>query len=97
MTILAGVLALVNGLRGIFGGSSVALGPDVGFSHENVCGIIVLIFGIVAIAGGINALRGRNLSLSLAGAIFGMISGGLIGFWLGLGALILFAFFGEDI
>ena len=94
---MAGVLALVNGLRGIFSETSIALGPDVGFSRADVCATIALIFGVVAIAGGMNALKGRHLSLSLAGAFLGMMGGGLIGFWLGLGALILFALSNEDL
>ena len=96
MTISAGILAMVNGLRGIFGESSIALGPDAGFSRSDVCGIMVLIFGIVAIAGGISALRCRYLSLSLAGAVLGMMGSGLIGFCLGLGALVMFAFSDQD-
>jgi len=97
LTISAGVLSLANGVTGIFGESSTTFGLDVGFSRTDLCGIILIAFGIVSIAGGMCALRGRYLFLSFAGAFLGMMGGGLIGFWLGLGALIVFAVFGEDI
>ena len=97
MTLAAGISALINGLRAIISNSPIALGPEASFTRYTACGIMVLLFGIVAVAGGISAIRGRNLSLALAGAFFGILGGGLLGFWRGLGALVVFALFNEDL
>lgn len=96
MTLSAGLLSLFNGIQGIVFGGQFAFGLDPGFSRFELCGVIVIIFGIVAIAGGILALKRRHISLALAGAVLGMLGGGLLGFWLGLGALVLFGFSDED-
>lgn len=96
MTLAAGLLSLLNGIQGIVFGGWFQFGLDPGFSRFEACGVICILFGIVGVAGGISALRGWRLSLALAGAVLGMMGGGLVGFWLGLGALIVFAFSNED-
>ena len=96
MTIAAGLLSLFNGAQGIIFEGEFDLGPDPGFSRFDACGVIAIIFGIVAVAGGISALRSQRLSLALAGALLGMMGGGLLGLWLALGALVLFAISDAD-
>ncbi len=97
MTLAAGILALINGLRAIVSNSPIALGPEASFTKYTACGIMVILFGIVAVAGGICALRGRNFTLALAGAVFGILGGGLFGFFLGFGALVVFGLSNEDL
>jgi len=95
MTIGAGLLSLQSALTATVFGGELPVGVD--FERFAMCTAMVTIFGIVAIAGGVCALVGRHLSLALAGAFLGMISGGLISFWLGLGALVVFAFANADL
>lgn len=97
MTLLAGVLAIINGLRGLFSDSSLALGPVSSFNGETYCGILVVVFGIIAVAGGISGIKRKSFALALAGAVMGMMGGGLFGFYLGLGALIIFALSNQDL
>lgn len=97
MTLLAGILAIINGLSGLFTDSHLALGPDSSFTRYTFCGMLVAFFGIVATAGGISAMRGKNFTLALVGAVMGMLGSGLLGFFLGLGALVVFALSSEDL
>jgi len=97
MTLLAGILAIINGLRGLFTDSSLALGPADTFTRETSCGILVLIFGIIAVAGGISGIKRKYFALALAGAVMGMMGGGVYGFYLGLGALIIFGLSNQDL
>ena len=82
---------------GIFGEGSISFGPDVGFSRTELCGTILVSLGVVSIAGGLCAFRGRYMSLSLAGAFLGMIGGGFFGFFLGLASLVLFILSSGDL
>jgi hypothetical protein len=97
MTLLAGFLAIINGLGALFTDSFLALGPESSFTRYTFCGMLVIFFGIVATAGGISAMRGKNFTLALVGAIMGMLGSGLLGFFLGLGALVVFALSSEDL
>jgi hypothetical protein len=57
-----------------------------------MCGVVELIFGLVAIIGGIFAIMRRSFGLSIIGGIFGLIGiGFFIGSLLGLIGLILVA------
>ena len=97
MTLLAGILAIINGLRGLFTDSFLALGPADTFTRETSCGILVLVFGIIAVAGGVSGIKRKNLALAIAGSVMGMMGGGLYGFLLGLGALIIFGLSNQDL
>lgn len=97
MTLLAGILAIINGLTGLFTDSYLALGPDSSFTRYTFCGILVVIFGIIAVAGGISGIKRKNFALAVAGSVMGMIGGGLYGFCLGLGALIIFGLSNQDL
>lgn len=97
LTLTAGIMSLVNGAQGLLEDGSVALGPISNYTRYTFCGILVIMFGLVAIAGGISAIKGKNFTLALAGAALGMMGGGLFGFYLGLGALIVYALSNEDL
>ncbi|MBU0684777.1 MAG: hypothetical protein ABIE25_08580 [Thermoplasmatota archaeon] len=97
MTLSAGGICMANGLGSLLDGASVFIGPDTGEVNIVACGIIVIFFGIIAIAGGITAIRGKHISLALAGAVAGMMGGGLAGFCLGLASLLLFVFSDIDV
>lgn len=96
MTVVAGVLAFFNGFMSLFGHSSIDLfdifiEPD----RYTICGIAIMASGVIAILGGISAIRGWNISLALVGAALGMMGGGIVGFWLGI-ASILFLFLSSE-
>jgi hypothetical protein len=92
LTIIAGVLSLLNGLEGLFGRTHPFTSlPSAGESLVPVCGVLLVMFGVVAIAGGVYALRPRaHLTPVLLGAGLGMLGGGAYGFILGLAAVLLF-------
>jgi len=91
-TIIAGVLSLTNGLEGLLARTHLfTFLPSAGESLVPVCGIILVLFGLVAIAGGAYALRPRaTITPVLLGAALGMLGGGVYGFFLGLAAILLF-------
>jgi membrane associated rhomboid family serine protease len=97
MTLLAGVFALINGLGVLLADNFLALGPDSSFTRYTFCGVLVVLFGVIAVAGGLSGIKRKNISLALAGAVMGMLGGGLYGFFLGLGALVAFSLSKADI
>jgi len=97
MTMGAGVLALFNGLQTIVGGDPLPFTPEFVITRYTICATVVIAFGLIAIAGGISAMQERRISLALAGAFLGMIGDGVIGFWLGLFSLVLFALSSQDL
>jgi hypothetical protein len=97
MTLTAGILCLANGLGSLLGEHTAYVGGDTAPINVAACGVIVLILGSIAIAGGITALREKHISLAIAGAAAGMMGGGNPGFCLGLVSLLLFAFSDIDI
>lgn len=88
---------VVGGLIIFVGASLLPLTGGVGAAVA-VCGSIPLIFGIIAVLGGIMALQRRSWGLALTGAILCMISIGFYGlsFILGLIAIILIAISREE-
>jgi hypothetical protein len=93
MTLLAGVLAIINGLGGL---SSNNAAFEYRFAPYDYCATLFLLFGIIGVAGGISAITRKSFALAVAGAIMGMMGGGAYGFYLGLGALILFGLSNQD-
>lgn len=95
MTIGAGLLSMFNGARGIvFGGSYFgSWHVDI---PEAACGVVFILFGTIAVAGGMMALKGKHIELAFAGAFLGMLAGGWYGFWVGSIALIAFLFSDAD-
>ena len=97
MTVIAGLLSFFNGLRTLMGESSWnLLDVFVDMSRYGICAVLIMIVGTVAVIGGISAVRGKNLSLALAGAAFGMIGDGVVGFWLGLLSILFLFLSNED-
>ena len=92
----AGILCIVAGSFAVIGGLVAGLivslvGGFLGLPWTGVFGIPSLIFGIIAIVGGIYALRREVWGLALAGAICA-----LIGPWFILGLLaIIFVSLGK--
>jgi hypothetical protein len=91
LTVIAGVLSLMNGLEGLLAGTHLlSFLPSAGESLVPACGIILVLFGVIAISGGAYALRPRaHLTPVLLGAALGMLGGGVYGFFLGLAAILL--------
>ena len=89
LCIIAGCFALIAGLVAGLIGSFI--GGLFGLPWPGLFGIPSLIFGIIAIVGGIYALRRQVWGLALAGSIFA-----LIGPWAILGLLaIIFVSLGK--
>ena len=99
----AGILSIVAGGFGVIGGMAIAAltpvargvwpGPGFSFMWPLAAGVLAipLVLGIVAIVGGIYALRRRVWGLALAGAICS-----LFGPWFVLGILaIIFVAMGK--
>jgi len=97
LAILAGIMALANGLMGASIGSTVAIGPDSPVNRLTICSVLVIIFGMIAIAGGLSAIRGKHFTLALVGAVLGMVGGGWGGFFVGLGAIVMFMMSNQDL
>jgi hypothetical protein len=97
MTIIAGLLSLFNGFTALLAETSSDLFDIViDLNRYSMCATMIMAFGAVAIVGGISAIRGKNISLALAGAALGMLGGGIVGLWLGLTAILLLFLSSED-
>lgn len=94
LTFGTGLLSLENGLQAMISGEEIPFGPY--FTHVTACSITVILFGTIALAGGISAMRGKHFSLALAGALLGMMGGGIWAFFMGLVAFIFYYFANED-
>ena len=93
MTLLAGIFAIINGLRGLFSDIHTV---EYRFAPYDYCATLFVLFGIIAVAGGISGIMRKSFLLAVAGAIMGMMGGGVYGLYLGLGALILFGLSNQD-
>jgi len=100
LVIIAGILALANGLLFLAFSTAdltgISLPPEVSLedieSIVRVCGVIEVIFGFVAILGGIFAIQRKHFGLAILGSVLGMLGLGFtIGGLLGLIGLILVA------
>lgn len=98
LTIAAGFLALVNGLGAIMGDLyDPGVWSEIPLDRYTICGVIVTAFGTVAIIGGIAALRTRNMIFALTSAGLGMAGDGVLGFFFGLTAIVLFFLSDENL
>ncbi len=92
MVIVAGILGLVNGIEALLAISNTL--PFLSNSEATVfpiCGALLLVLGAIAIAGGIYALTPHpHLIPCLVAAAAGILGGGLLGFFLGFAAIVLF-------
>jgi hypothetical protein len=91
-TIIAGVLSLMNGVEGLLSRAGLySFLPDGGEGLATFCSILLLLFGVISISGGIYAFTPRaHVTPVLIGAGLGMLGGGVYGFFLGLAAILLF-------
>jgi DNA-directed RNA polymerase subunit RPC12/RpoP len=87
--ILSGVLGLITGVViMVFGFMLFNL---FGASYVVVCGVIMVIFSLIAILGGIFAIQRRSYPMAIVGSIFALLVGFpafFIGFIFGIIALI---------
>jgi hypothetical protein len=108
-SLIGGVLVMISGLIGIIYGLMVAAlastvfdmfggmyGEDILKAAEGIlvaCGVIWFIIGLVALVGGIFAIRRRKWGIAVVGGVFGLLTLGpwFIGSILGLIGLILIA------
>lgn len=100
LVIIAGILALANGAFYLAFTSSnltgISLPPEITLedieSILRICGVVEVIFGIVAILGGIFAVQRKHFGLAILGSVMGMLGFGFtLGGLLGLIGLILVA------
>ena len=91
LTIIAGLIVISNGLGGIWSLHS-SLGWPAYF-----CAVPITIMGVIAVIGGVCALKDVHFSLSLAGAFLGALGDGLTTFFIGMAALLLFFMSGRDL
>jgi hypothetical protein len=98
LTLAAGILTLLNGIRALANQATFLwLDIDLPINRYSLCGMLIVVFGAVAVAGGVSALLRKHLSLTLPAAALGMVGDGLAGFYMGLAAIILFFLSDEDI
>jgi hypothetical protein len=74
LSICAGLLEIVSGVA-LFTGFPSFLNNMLSELSLNCMGVPLLVLGIIAIVGGISAIRRKNFGLSLAGAICALPSG----------------------
>jgi hypothetical protein len=97
LAILAGVLALGQGVLYVSVDAAVSAYIPTGTGMLCLCGGLDIVFGLASLAGGIMALKRTSFGLALLGAILGMLGFGfLIGALLGLIAVILIAVSRQD-
>ena len=98
MILISGVLAVLTGIYMVVDPETfVQLYTDIGYTFATEvmvgAGVMTLIFGIVAIAGGVAAVKRRSWGLAVIGGFLGFIASGafFLGTILGLIGLILVA------
>jgi len=102
LILIAGLLALVMGVFYLaldpseIESSGVTIPPEVSDADlQNIlylCGSLCVIFGVIAIIGGLFGLRRQHFALGMVGGIFGLLGVGfLLGSVLALIGLILIA------
>jgi len=99
LVIIAGLLAIGNGaLYIVLSESDLGDIPGYDMSMQdieeilNTCGAVMIVFGLIAIVGGVFGVTRKHFGLALVGSIFALISiGFVLGSVLGLVGLILIA------
>ena len=71
LTIIAGALKLISGI--VFATAAGILGAILGMGWFSAIGVPLIVFGIIAIIGGVHALRRRTWGLALAGSICALV------------------------
>jgi len=93
MPVTAGVLSIIAGVSGVAAGAVVAtigsiIGGFFGMLWPSILGVPSIILGIIAVAGGICALRRIVWGLALAGSVCAVVSGFFVMKVLGILAII---------
>jgi hypothetical protein len=98
LILISGILAVITGIYMVIDPETfVELYTGIGYTFSTDvmvgAGVMALIFGIVAIAGGLAALKKRSWGLAVIGGFLGFIASGafFLGTLLGLIGLILVA------
>ena len=105
--VLGGIFILLSAIMGlaiggilIAGGSMIGGLDPTGFVEDIliICGVIFMVFGLIALLGAINAIMGKSWGLAILGAIFALFTIGpyLLGSIFGLIGLILIAMSKEE-
>lgn len=88
----SGVLAIISGVYSL-AYTRLPVGLEQFKGLVDTCSVIIMLLGVIAIAGGLFALSRKNFVLSLVGAITGMLAASFyVGAILGLAGIILVAF-----
>ena len=91
LTIIAGFIVISNGLGGLW-----SLHDTLGWPSF-ICTVPITAMGVIAVIGGLCALKDVYFSLSLAGAFLAAFGDGLTTFLMGMAALLLFFMSGRDL
>jgi len=94
LIVIMGVLCLLNGF-GALSGADTSLYTS-GLTPNDICGTTIILFGIIAVAGGIGAIMAKFFSFALAADLLGMAGGGWVNFFLGVLAFVLLILADED-
>jgi len=74
MPLIGGILIILSSLGYFAGGGILAAGSaffmDVGGGWGVLCGVVLIVLGIISLMGGIFAVQRKNFALALIGGIF---------------------------
>ncbi len=100
LVLIAGLLALINGFVylafSVTSLTGISLPPEISAEEVanlvHICGAIEIVFGVVAVLGGVFAIQRRHFGLAILASVLGMLGFGFtFGAVLGLIGLILVA------
>ncbi len=105
MRIIAGILLIISFVCGLYSAVPILIAEDIAEEAEAMgmpsfvsgifmtCAIIMVIFAILALLGGVMAITGKSFGFAILGAVFALFTLGpfFLGSLLGLVALILLA------
>ena len=74
LTLVAGIVGLVNGLMFMITGSGIETALNFPVTIPALDGLPTLILGIVAVAGGAVAIRRRVFGFAIAGAVLSVVA-----------------------
>jgi len=103
MRIIAGILLIISFVCGLYSAVPALIAEDIASEAEELgmpsfvadiflmCAVIIIIFAILALLGGVMAITGKSYGLAILGAVFALFTLGpfFLGSILGLVGLIL--------
>ncbi len=96
LTLVAGIVGLVSGLMFMLTGGNIESALTFPATITALNGLPTLIMGIIALAGGICAMRKRNFGFAVAGAVLSIVATFNLGIVIILGILgIIFTAMGK--